>query len=188
MNQPRNLPATPKPRRLRRVALAGALLLSGVLLGVGTSAMSQGHGPRGGANGEWMPERAFPSGPGPMHRGGMMFGPGSVERMVNRLAHIVDASSEQTQKMNTIAQRMAEGMLPLHQRHLAGRQQIGEILAAPSIDRARLEAVRAEQVKLVDDASKRIIVAMADIAEAMNPAQRELLGQMMQRHHRPRHL
>lgn len=110
-----------------------------------------------------------------------MFGPGSVERMVERLTYATDASSEQKQKMNAIAQRAAEDVLALRDKHLAGRKQMRDILAAPSIDRAKLESLRAEQMKLADDASKRVTAAVADIAEVLTPMQRADLAKRMER-------
>jgi periplasmic protein CpxP/Spy len=112
---------------------------------------------------------------------GMMFGPGSVERMVNRLSFVTDASSEQKQKMNAIAQRAADDLLAMREKHLAGRKQMRDVLAAPTIDRAKLESLRVEQMKLADDASKRITTAVADIADVLTPAQRAELAKRMDR-------
>lgn len=120
-------------------------------------------------------------GPHRRHFGGPMFGPGTVERMVERLVHATDASSEQRQKMNTIAQRAAEDIQALRERHIAGRTQIRDALAAPVIDRAKLETLRAEQMKLADEASRRITAAIADIAEVLTPTQRADLAKRIER-------
>ena len=143
------------------------------------------HMGRDGMRGDWgRPSGHHWSGPhGEYGRHGMMFGPGSVERMVDRLARAADASSDQRQKMNGIAQAAAQDMQALRQRHRAGREQLRALLTAPSIDRGKLETLRAEQMKLADEASKRITTAVADIAEVLNPAQREELGRMLERRH-----
>ena len=123
-------------------------------------------------------------GPGWGHHGrgaGAMFGPGSVERMVNRLGFVTDASSEQKQKINAIAQRAADDLLAMREKHLAGRKQMRDVLAAPTIDRAKLESLRVEQMKLADDASKRITTAVADIADVLTPTQRAELAKRMDR-------
>ncbi len=180
---------------MRRLFLAIALVAGGVGMGIVGSAVSQGYGPHrdgyGGPMGGRMHGEQSESGPtgwhGPRHggprahHGGAMFGPGSVERMVNRIGFATDASTEQKQKMNTIAQRTAEEILVLREKHLAGRNQIRDLLAAPTIDRGKLESLRAEQMKLADDASKRITTAVADIAEVLTPTQRADLAKRMER-------
>jgi len=165
-------------RRLRRSAFAAVLLLSGVAIGAGSSAVAQGYMSHHGGPQGWM---VHGRGHGHSDRiDGPMFGPGSVERMVERLARATDASSDQKQKINTIAQNAAADVLALREKHLAGRQQMREILAAPTIDRAKMETVRAEQLKLADLASKRITAAMADAAEVLTPAQRADLGKRIE--------
>lgn len=183
-------PGAVGPRRLtrrhpwRRMSMAGAMALSIAIVGVAGPSWAQGGPPRewGGPHRGGMDAHREPGGAGPQ-RGGMMFGPGSVERLVNRLARLTDASTDQKQRMNAIAQNSGIEILALRQRHLAARQQIGAILAAPSIDRGKLEAVRLEQMKLADEASKRITTALADIAEVLNPIQRAELGHWMERRH-----
>ena len=46
------------------------------------------------------------------------------------------------------------------------------LLTQPSVDRAAIEAFRAEQIALADAASKRIAQALADAAEVLTPEQR----------------
>jgi Spy/CpxP family protein refolding chaperone len=61
-------------------------------------------------------------------------------------------------------------------------------LAAPTIDRAKIEAMRAEHMKDMDAMSKRMTQAMTDAAEVLNPEQRQKLAQHMaerQQHRRP---
>jgi Spy/CpxP family protein refolding chaperone len=50
-------------------------------------------------------------------------------------------------------------------------------LTQPSIDRAALEALRAEQLALADAASKRFIQALGDAAEVLTPEQRRNLDE-----------
>lgn len=175
-------------RGLRRAFLASALVLGGVGLGMARSAVSQGYGPHGG----WSDDRPMHDGMGPQqghhgwghHQrfGGGMFGPGSVERMVDRLARATDSSSEQKQKMNAIAQRAGTDVLALREKFLAGRAQMRDVLAAPTIDRAKLETLRVEQMKLADDASKRITAAVADIGDVLTPTQRAEFAKHLARH------
>ena len=164
--------ATGKRSGWRRFFVGSALVAAGVIIGIGTTALSQGGprggygdgpgrywgeqydgqrgmgpggmGPRGWSNrdddgdgprgwggmgrgmmGGWFSRNQDGDGPrgwGGMGRGGMHgwhqgggpFGggafltPGRIERMVDRLAWAVDASSEQKQKLAAIAQRTAD--------------------------------------------------------------------------------
>ena len=58
-----------------------------------------------------------------------------------------------------------------------------KLLLAPSIDRARIESLRAEQVKSLDEASKRLVTAIEDAAEVLSPEQRAALAEQMRKHH-----
>jgi Spy/CpxP family protein refolding chaperone len=116
-------------------------------------------------------------GPGGAH---MLF-PGPIERGVERLAWATDASTEQKQKMNAIAQKAADDIFALRQQHLEARKQVVATLAAPTIDRAKLEQLRTDQMKLADTATKRVTDAVADIAEVLTPAQRADLAQRFER-------
>jgi len=110
-----------------------------------------------------------------------MFGPGSAERFVDRLVRVTDASNEQKQTMTAIAVAAAQDVLSMREKHLAGRKQMLGVLTAPTIDRARLESLRGEQMKLLDDVSRRVATALADIAEVLSPAQRAELNRLMER-------
>jgi len=55
------------------------------------------------------------------------------------------------------------------------------LLAAPTIDRAAIEKLRAEQITLADASSKRMTQALADAGEVLNPEQRKKLAERMQK-------
>ena len=67
-------------------------------------------------------------------------------------------------------------MKAAHESHSAAFKQFHEAITGPSIDRARLESLRAEQVKSLDEASKRLVVAISDAAEVLSPDQRAALA------------
>ena len=71
--------------------------------------------------------------------------------------------------------------------HSAGKQALA-ITSAPTIDRAAMERLRAEQVALADSVSKRITQAFADAAEVLTPEQRQkVAGRLTERmEHRER--
>src|SRR4051812_22606463 len=172
-----------KPRRLRRFIFASALLVIGGVIGavIAGPVLGQGFGGHGFGGPGFGP---------PWHRGELgshrmgsdhMFFPGPIERGVERLGWITDASSEQKTKINAIAQKAADDIFALRQKHLEARKQILDALAAPTVDRTRLEALRADQMKLAETATRRISDAVADIAEVLTAAQRADLGQRVER-------
>ena len=87
-----------------------------------------------------------------------------VERMVRHFAVEVDASREQKDKLTAVAKGLARDMAPLRGKMKAERTQGIELMAAPSLDRAAIEKLRAEQITLADSSSKRITQALADAA------------------------
>ena len=169
--------APPKPRRLRRFLFAAALLLTGGVIGAVVAGPTLGQGWYGppGHHG-WSPRHHEMGGPG-----GRMFFPGPIERGVERLGWATDASTEQKTKINAIAQKAADEIFVLRAKHLEARKQVVETLAAPTVDRAKLEALRADQMKLAETATKRVTDAVADIADVLTPAQRADLGQRVER-------
>ena len=83
--------------------------------------------------------------------------------------------------MRAIFEAAATDLNPLRQKRRDNRKQIGEALASATIDRAKIEALRADQMKLADGASKRLTAALADAAEVLTPEQRAELGRRMER-------
>ena len=67
-------------------------------------------------------------------------------------------------------------MKAAHEAHSAAFRQFHEAMTAPSIDRARLESLRAEQIKSFDETSKRLVTAISDAAEVLTPEQRAALA------------
>jgi Spy/CpxP family protein refolding chaperone len=174
---PSSIAAAPRPRRLRRVLFATALLLTGGVIGAVVA------GPTLAQRWDGGPPWAH-HGFGPHSMGGMgdrMFFPGPIERGVERLGWATDASSEQKTKINAIAQKAADDIFALRAKHLEARKQILDTLTAATIDRAKLETLRAEQMKLADAATKRVSDAVADIGDVLTAAQRADLGQRIER-------
>jgi Spy/CpxP family protein refolding chaperone len=97
--------------------------------------------------------------------------------MVDRFAWHVDATAEQKQKLTVIAQALAADMQPLHQKMREAHKRGIDLLRQPTVDRAAVEAFRAEQIAAADTASKRLAQALADAADVLTPEQRAKLAQ-----------
>ena len=163
----------------RRFATAVFLLTAGAIFGVllyqSAGAWAQGT-PIGRAAAIAMHE-----GPG---FGGGFWMPSRMEWAIDRALWSVDATAEQRKRITAIAERAADDIYALREQHLAGRQQIREALAAATIDHAKIEALRTEQMKLADTASQRITAALVEAAEVLTPEQRSDLARRMERRQR----
>jgi protein CpxP len=151
----------PAPRK-RRVLL-GSIITAVVVLAAG-SALALAHGMGGG----W-------------HHGGM-----DAEEMTEHLQvhvqHMLDeanATPEQKAQIKDIVAGATKDLEALHEQHGGIHKQLHEIFTAPTIDRVKLEAVRAEHIQALDAASKRCATALADAAEVLTPEQRKTLGEKM---------
>ncbi len=169
MNEPVNSsPSVARPPRRRGLIIAAAVIgVLTLLIGAKAYVFARGMG---------------------MHHG---WGePMSSEEIADRIDHGVkymlsdiDATPDQKSKVTGILQSAAQDVHAMHDQHMADTKQFHEILSAATIDRARLETVRADELRLADQASKRIVTALADAAEVLTPEQRTRLMDEMQKHH-----
>jgi Spy/CpxP family protein refolding chaperone len=104
-----------------------------------------------------------------------------IERGVRHALDRVDATAIQKRKVTTILRQAASDLWPLREQHRAAREEVRELLAAATIDRERLEALRASQLQLGETASKRLAQALADAAEVLTPEQRARFAELMER-------
>jgi Spy/CpxP family protein refolding chaperone len=124
---------------------------------------------------------------GGWHGQGFMRGPLSpadiedrLDRGIRHAAIEIDATPEQQEKLRAIAKGAVKDLLPMRERAKAARARVAELLTQPKIDRAAIEAFRAEQLALADAASKRFAQAVVDAAEVLTPEQRQKAHALLQ--------
>jgi Spy/CpxP family protein refolding chaperone len=103
-----------------------------------------------------------------------------IDRGIRHAAIELDATAEQQEKLRTIAKAAVKDLLPMREKARAARARVAELLTQPKIDRAAIEAFRAEQLGLADAASKRLAQAVGDAAEVLTPEQRQKAHEWVQ--------
>jgi len=103
-----------------------------------------------------------------------------VDRGIRHAAIELDATPEQQEKVRAIAKAAVRDLLPMREKAQTARARAAELLTQPKVDRAAIEAFRAEQMALADAASKRFAQALGDIAEVLTPEQRQKVHEFVQ--------
>lgn len=91
-------------------------------------------------------------------------------------AALADASPEQKAAVAVIVRDARADLEPVHEQLRQGHRRAHQLLTAPAIDRAALEELRVQQMQQMDQASRRMLAALEDVAEVLTPAQRARLA------------
>jgi Spy/CpxP family protein refolding chaperone len=83
-----------------------------------------------------------------------------------------DGTAQQKARLKTIAAAVHADIGAVHRQLPQAHQRAHDLLLQPTIDRAALEALRADEMHQLDVASKRIVGEIVDAAEVLTPAQR----------------
>lgn len=95
----------------------------------------------------------------------------------------IDASEEQQERVTTIVGGAIDDLFRLKEKHQGNRQAFAAQLGAATLDRAALEEIRKSEIALADEASKRLVQALADASEVLTPEQRQALVERVHRLH-----
>jgi protein CpxP len=159
----------PKSRRwMAGAALAAAFLAGGVTLPL-VAASAQDAAQQG--------MRQMMHGHGDMHAMAMAH--------VSKMLDEVGASPDQKSRIEAILHAGFAPMAEAHRDMAQTHASLHAILAAPTVDRAALEQLRAAEVARIDEASRGLAKALADAAEVLTPEQRAKLGRLMSEHRPP---
>jgi Spy/CpxP family protein refolding chaperone len=167
------------PRRPWR-RLVVAALVGSLGAGVGMTAFAHGGGFGGFGPGGRHMDRGGQTDPEAMKR--------RVDASVRWMLADVNATDAQREKIAAIVEATSKEMAPLREKHREARRAVMELLAKPNVDRAAIEAIRAQEIQSADAMSRRFVQSLADVAEVLTPEQRAQLAEKMKsrRGHRQR--
>ncbi len=96
-----------------------------------------------------------------------------IEKRVDKALDGTTATQDQKKKITEILQAAFADMQGLRGQRAEIRKALTEAMSAPTIDAAKVEATRAQQIKLMDDGSKRFTKALIDAGNVLNADQRK---------------
>jgi Spy/CpxP family protein refolding chaperone len=166
MNSNTGFAQTTRRRFFKRAA--GIALLAGLAITAGVTAIAHNVD-----NGGW-------------HHGGTMTAADindHVDQMLARVYSEIDVTDAQKAKIDPLVKQAITDLTPLHDTAHAAHADLLALLNADTVDRAAIENVRAEHVRLADQASRRIAQLLGDVADVLTPAQRKALAAHIAQHH-----
>lgn len=96
----------------------------------------------------------------------------------------IEADDSQRERARAIVGNAIDDLFPLMAQHQDNRKAFAAQLSAPTIDREALEELRLAELQLAEQASRRFVATLADLAEVLTPEQRTELIELAQRFHR----
>jgi len=96
-----------------------------------------------------------------------------IEKRVDKALNGTDATQDQKKQVVSILQAAFADMKPLHAQRVENRKAMRAALEAPTIDPAKIEQIRVEQMKIADDSSRRFTKALTDAGNVLNASQRQ---------------
>ena len=109
----------------------------------------------------------------PHHDG---WSPEHMEHRADRMLKKVDATPEQLTKVHAIIEASAKDVQPIRATLRGTHEKLRALLAAPKIDTAAIEALRAQRSTAMDQISRRMTTAVEDAANVLTPDQRVKLA------------
>ena len=110
-----------------------------------------------------------------------------VERMLKHLYVEIDATEEQKQRLDPLIKQTVRELAPVRRNLHAARGEALKLLSQDTVDAGALETLRARQIQLADEASRKVTRALVDASEVLNPQQRRKLAVHFTHQRRWRH-
>ena len=96
-----------------------------------------------------------------------------IEKRVDKALGSTDATADQKKKVTEILQAAFKDMKGFRDQRVENRKAMEAAMQAPTIDPARIEQIRVEQMKIADASSKRFTQALVDAGNVLNASQRQ---------------
>jgi Spy/CpxP family protein refolding chaperone len=110
-----------------------------------------------------------------------------LEKRVDKALSGTDATADQKKQVADILGQTFKDMKPLHEQRVQNRKAMEEALQAPSIDPAKIEGIRAEQMKIADASSQRFTKALTDAGKVLSQSQRQAFFKNWNQRHEHHH-
>ena len=110
-----------------------------------------------------------------------------LEKRVDKALSGTDATADQKKQVADILGQTFKDMKPLHEQRVQNRKAMEEALQAPTIDPAKIEGIRAEQMKIADASSQRFTKALTDAGKVLSQSQRQAFFKNWNQRHEHHH-
>ena len=110
-----------------------------------------------------------------------------IEKRVDKALSGTGATADQKKQVADILGQSFKDMKPLHDQRVQNRKAMEEALQAPTIDPAKIEGIRAEQMKIADASSQRFTKALTDAGKVLSQSQRQAFFKNWNQRHEHHH-
>jgi Spy/CpxP family protein refolding chaperone len=110
-------------------------------------------------------------------------GTAHIDHMLKHLYVELDATDAQKARIDPLVRQAMQDLKPLHAQLHDAHAAALKTLTEPAMDRAAMEAARAQALQLADQASKRLVQLIADVGDVLTPAQRQKLADHLAKLH-----
>ena len=93
-----------------------------------------------------------------------------------------DATPDQKARLKAIVATFHAELGIVHSQLHDTHGRVHALLLGPTVDRAGLERLRAEQMRQLDDSSRRLFATLADAADVLTPEQRQRIAAHLATH------
>lgn len=113
----------------------------------------------------------------------MMMSGDHVDHALKHLYVEIDATDAQKAQIDPLVHQAMNDLMPLHAQAQSAQTEFFQALTQSTVDRSSLEAARAAHIQLADQASKRFVQLVGDVANVLTPTQRQGLAEHLKKLH-----
>lgn len=106
-----------------------------------------------------------------------------ADHVLKHLYVDLDVTDAQKAQIDPLVKQAMQDLKPMHTQLHDAHVKAMQTLTQPTLDRAAMEASRAQAMQLADQASKRLVQLIADVGDVLTPAQRQKLANHLDKMH-----